>query len=140
MLRPHGSFCFAACSNIRFLGPKPQAELASIYQDATALILPSLVPETFSLTIVEAFACGTPAIVRDVGGARELIEATGGGLMYRTSEELRLLLSRVAHEPGFREALAGRARGGFLRLYTPERHVKNYLALVDSIRVAKGLS
>lgn len=131
---------FAACSNIRFLGPKPQAELASIYQDATALILPSLVPETFSLTIVEAFACGTPAIVRDVGGARELIEATGGGLIYRTSEELRLLLSRVAHEPGFREALAGRARGGFLRLYTPERHVKNYLALVDSIQVAKGLS
>jgi glycosyltransferase involved in cell wall biosynthesis len=130
---------FACCSNISFLGPKPQAELLSIYKNAAALILPSLVPETFALSIVEAFACSTPAIVRDVGGAGESIEATGGGLIYRTSEELRETLARVACEPGLREALAARARDGFLRLYTSGRHVKNYLALVDSIRHAKGL-
>ena len=130
---------FASCPNIRFLGAKPQAELLPIYQDATALILPSLVPETFALTIVEAFACCTPAIVRDVGGAVESIEATGGGLIYRTSEDLRGTLARVAHEPGLRQALAGRARDGFLRLYTSARHVENYLAVLDKIRHAKGL-
>ena len=131
---------FAGCPNIRFLGPKPQAELVPIYQDATALILPSLAPEIFALSIVEALACRTPAIVHDAGGAREPIEATGGGLLYRTSEELREALSRVAYEPGLRETLASRARDGFLRLYTCERHVKNYLALVESIQHAKGLS
>jgi glycosyltransferase involved in cell wall biosynthesis len=131
---------FACCSNIRFVGPKPQVELVPLYQDATALILPSLVPETFALSIIEAFACRTPAIVHDAGGAGEPIEATGGGIIYRTSEELRLALSRVAYEPGLRETLAGRARDGFLRLYTRQRHLKNYLALVESIQLAKGLS
>jgi glycosyltransferase involved in cell wall biosynthesis len=92
------------------------------------------------LNIVEAFACGTPAIVRDVGGAGESIDATGGGLIYRTSEELRGALARIAYEPGLRQALAGRARNGFLRLYTSARHVKTYLDLVGSIQHAKGFS
>jgi glycosyltransferase involved in cell wall biosynthesis len=131
---------FASYSNIRFLGPRPQAELERIYRNATALILPSLVPENFPLNIVEAFACRTPAIVHDVGGAGEAIEATGGGLLYRTSEELRVALSRVAHEPGLRDVLAARARDGFLRLYTRKRHVQDYLALVESIQLAKGIS
>jgi glycosyltransferase involved in cell wall biosynthesis len=60
--------------------------------------------------------------------------------VYRTSEELREALSRVTNEPGLRETLAGRARDGFLRLYTWERHVTKYLALVESIQLAKGLS
>jgi hypothetical protein len=79
---------------------------------------------TFGLSIVEAFACGTPAIVRDAGGCREPIDATGGGLVYRTSEELRAALSRLANEPALRERLALCAREGFLRLYTPQRHIK----------------
>jgi glycosyltransferase involved in cell wall biosynthesis len=131
---------FAHRTNIRFLGRKSQSELVPLYQDASALILPSLVPETFSLCTVEAFACGTPVIMHNVAGARELIEATGGGLIYQTSQELRVALSRVAYEPGLRQALAERARDGYLRLYTSERHIKNYLGVVNSIRNAKGLS
>ena len=130
---------FAAYPNIRFLGRLPQAELVPAYQDAIALILPSLAPETFGLSVVEAFACGTPAIVRDAGGCREPVDATGGGLIYSTREELCAALSRLAYEPGLREALARKAREGFLRLYTLQHHIKGYLALVESIRLAKGV-
>ena len=130
---------FASCQHIRFLGQIPQAELVAAYQDATALIFPSLAPETFGLSIVEAFACGTPAIVRDAGGCREPIDATGGGLVYRTSEELRAALSRLADEPDFRERLGRCAREGFLRLYTPQRHLETYLAHIGAITAAKGL-
>src|SRR5262249_51834220 len=52
---------FACYPNIRFLGLIPQSDLGRALHDATALIYPSLVPETFGLSIVEAFACGTPA-------------------------------------------------------------------------------
>ena len=130
---------FADCPHIRFLGRIPQTELITAYQAATALIFPSLAPETFGLSIVEAFACGTPAIVRDAGGCREPVDATGGGLVYRTSEELRVALSRLVHEPGLRETLAQRAREGFLRLYTPQRHLKSYLALVEAIGTSRGI-
>jgi glycosyltransferase involved in cell wall biosynthesis len=124
---------FANYPHIRFLGRIPQRELIQEYQSATALIFPSLAPETFGLAIVEAFACGTPAIVRDAGGCREPIEATGGGLIYQTSKELRSALSRLAHKPGVREGLAKRAREGFLRLYTMQRHLDSYLGLVNDI-------
>jgi glycosyltransferase involved in cell wall biosynthesis len=130
---------FADYPNISFLGRIPQAELVPAYRDATALIFPSLVPETFGLCIVEAFACGTPVIVRDAGGCRESVDATGAGLVYRTSQELRVAVGRLAKEPGLRESLARRAREGFLRLYTPKRHVEGYLACVESIRAAKRL-
>jgi glycosyltransferase involved in cell wall biosynthesis len=130
---------FAAFPNIRFLGHVPQSELAPAYQEATALVFPSLVPETFGLSIVEAFACGTPAIVRDAGGCRELIDQTGAGFVYRTGEELRAALSQLAGDPDLREALGSRAREGFLRLYTPQQHLKRYLGQVNAIRDAKGL-
>jgi glycosyltransferase involved in cell wall biosynthesis len=130
---------FIGCRHIRFLGELARTELVAAYRDATALIFPSLAPETFGLSIVEAFACGTPAIVRDAGGCREPIDATGGGLVYRTDEELRVALARIVNEPGLRERLALRARDGFLRLYTPKRHVESYLAHIAAIRAAKGL-
>src|SRR5262249_13848371 len=130
---------FGRCPNIRFLGQIPQTELVGAYREATALVFPSLAPETFGLSIVEAFACGTPAIVRDAGGCREPIDATGGGLVYHTSEDLRLALSRLANDPSLRDHLASRAREGFLRLYTPQRHIENYLTHIAEIRAAKGL-
>jgi glycosyltransferase involved in cell wall biosynthesis len=77
--------------------------------------------------------------VRDAGGCRELVDATGAGFVYKTSEQLQQALSRLANEPGLREILARRAREGFLRLYTPQRHLERYLAHVDAIRHAKGL-
>lgn len=130
---------FSAYRNIRFLGHIPQSELIPAYQEATSLIFPSLVPETFGLTIVEAFACGTPAIVNDVGGSRELVEETGAGFVYRNREELRAALARLANDTGLRESLGHRARESFLKLYTPQQHLKRYLEYVDEIRDAKGL-
>jgi glycosyltransferase involved in cell wall biosynthesis len=130
---------FAAYPNVRFLGHVPQSELIPAYQEATALIFPSLVPETFGLTIVEAFACATPAIVHDVGGSRELVDETGGGFVYRTREELRAALSRLATDGDLRERLGHRARESFLRLYTPQRHLKRYLKQINVIRDAKGV-
>jgi glycosyltransferase involved in cell wall biosynthesis len=130
---------FAAYHNIRFLGHLPQSELVPAYQEATALIFPTLVPETFGLTIVEAFACGTPAIVHDVGGSRELVDQTGAGFVYRNREELRAALSQLAANTGLRERLGRRARESFLRSYTPQQHLKRYLEHVNVVRDAKGL-
>jgi glycosyltransferase involved in cell wall biosynthesis len=130
---------FASCPNIRFLGQVPQIELIAIYRSATALVFPSLSPETFGLSIVEAFACGTPAIVHDAGGCREPVDATGAGIVYRTIEELRQSVLKLGAERQLREELGRRARDGFLRLYTVHRHVDQYLGHIDAIRARKGL-
>lgn len=120
--------------HIRFLGPCPQSDLVERYRNATALVFPSLAPESFGLTIAEAFACGTPAIVRNAGGSRELVDATGGGIVYGSDAELVAALRLIAGDADLQADLSRRARAGFERLYTEERHVKDYLALVDLLR------
>lgn len=121
---------FAHCPNIRFLGALPQRELISHYSAANALIFPSLAPETFGLAIVEALACGTPAIVRDAGGCREIIDQTEGGIVYQTSDELRDGVQRLAMDQALRHEMGERGRSGVRRLYTKEHHIAGYLDLI----------
>lgn len=131
-LLPAMKSAYAQAANIRFLGKVPQDALIEHYSRARALVFPSLAPETFGLSIVEAFACGTPAIVRNAGGCAETIEATGAGIVYRTKDELRAALDRLAGDDVGWQDMRERARAGYQRHYTRDRHVAAYLALVQS--------
>jgi glycosyltransferase involved in cell wall biosynthesis len=124
---------YRGCAHIRFLGQLPQRTLARLYQGATALVLPSLAPEVFPLTILEAMACGTPAIVHDAGGSREAIDRTGGGMVYRTREGLRDALMALAQDRNLRKAMGERARVGFEQFYTRERYLSRYLDLIADL-------
>lgn len=128
---------YSGHANIRFLGAIPQQDLIALYRDATALVFPSLAPETFGLSIAEAFACGTPAIVCDAGGSRELIDTTGGGIVYQTDEELLGALHRLANDEALRTQLGQRARAGYEKHYTRQRHIEAYLACVAEIQARK---
>jgi len=130
---------YAGHRHIRFLGSVPQRELIGAYQSATALILPSLAPEVFPLTVLEALACGTPAVVHDAGGNREAVEKTGGGFVYRSGKELRQILSALAEDATLRETLAQRARSGYERFYTRAQHLARYLRVIDTIGKKKGV-
>lgn len=124
---------YSAASNIRFPGPVPQAELIRHYRRSCALILPSLAPETFGLTVVEAFACGTPAIVRVAGGNREAVDQSGAGFVYHDVNELRAAVDSIADDPALRDRLGARARAAFEQHYTPEQHMTRYLNLVEQV-------
>jgi glycosyltransferase involved in cell wall biosynthesis len=121
------------CDNISFLGQLPQHILIEHYRRARALILPSLAPETFGLTVVEAFACGTPAIVRAAGGNRETIDSAGAGFVYESEEQLFTAVQKLASDASLRVQLGRRAREVFESRYTEEVHVSRYLELVESL-------
>jgi glycosyltransferase involved in cell wall biosynthesis len=125
---------FAGFRNIGFTGALPQHELAAMFRDATALILPSLAPESFGLTIVEAFASATPAIVRNAGGSRELVDSTGAGFVYTSDEELAQAVQRLAADDALRTRLGKKAREGFERFYTVERHLDSYLGHIGQLQ------
>lgn len=63
---------------VAFLSARPQHELAAIYRAADVLLMPSHT-ESFGLVALEAQACGTPVVARDVGGLRHVVGAGGGG-------------------------------------------------------------
>lgn len=86
--------------SVTFLGEVPDAELAKLYPDAAALVLPSIADvsgpsvtgEGFGLVYAEAGAFGVPSIASTAGG---------GSLDFVVHEKTGLLVP-----PGDREALA----------------------------------
>ncbi len=64
--------------NVKFLGRVSDQELLTYYQNAEALIFPSLY-EGFGIPPLEAQSCGTPAIVSDIPVLREIY---GNSVLY----------------------------------------------------------
>ena len=57
-----GAGTHTGVEGVRTLGYVPDDELASLYRGAEAFVFPSLF-EGFGIPVVEAMACGTPAVV-----------------------------------------------------------------------------
>lgn len=129
---------YRGCEWIRILGQVRHEEMGPLYARATALVLPSLAPEVFPLTVLEALAHGTPAIVNDAGGSREAVDKSGAGYVYRNEEELGRALTALAEEPRVREQMSRKARDAYETYYCEERYVREYLAIVEEIAAQKG--
>jgi glycosyltransferase involved in cell wall biosynthesis len=126
--------------HVHFLGPVSQGRLGSLYEGATALVVPSVGYEVFGLVILEAFARRTPALVHDLGALPELIEDSGGGLVYRTQDELVASFERLRTEAGLRDELGGRGYDAWRRLWSEERHLDAYFAAIEQAQSGKAIS
>jgi glycosyltransferase involved in cell wall biosynthesis len=120
-----------------FLGAQSQSDLGSLYYHAVACIVPSITYETFGMIIIEAFARKTPVIVRDLGALPEVVEESGGGFIYRTDEQLVDAIHAVATSPTLRDALGAKGYDTFIKLWTREAHMHQYLALIEETRQDK---
>ena len=65
---------------VRFAGVLPQDQLRTWYAAADALVLASS-REGWANVLLEAMACGTPALASDVGGTAEVITCHAAGLL-----------------------------------------------------------
>ena len=128
----------AGVSNIRFLGHVDAARLHALYRHAVAVIVPTLAYEIFGMVVIEAFSHGTPAIVRNIGGMPELIEASGGGFVYTTDAELTATMDRLLADPAARDAVGRRGYDAYLENWTPDVHLKRYLSVIGDIAAARG--
>lgn len=130
----------AGVANVQFAGRLAQTELMGVYRRATALMLPSLAPETFGMTTIEAFSQATPAIVRDAGGAGEAVRASGGGFVYRTDADCLAAMDRLAGDAALRAGMGRAARLAYAARFREEDHLAAYLAQIAEIRAEKGVS
>ncbi len=76
--------------NVHFLGFKTGDELKDIISRACCIVIPSEWYENCPMTILEAFAAGTPVIGSNIGGIPELIDVGNDGFIFQKSnvEEL----------------------------------------------------
>jgi alpha-1,6-mannosyltransferase len=102
-----------SASDVVFLGTCPYGErLAGIYRSADVLAVPGR-NETFSLTILEAFASGLPVVGVDQGGPSEILKPAVGELAQ--PGDARDFAGKV------RSILGGKARGPACRRHA-EKH------------------
>ena len=120
-------------ANIRFLGHQSGEQLQALYRQAVAVIVPSLWYEVFPLVAIESFQQHTPAIVRNLGGMREIVEESGGGFTYTTEEELQTRMEQLLANPLERDALGQRGFQTYKREWTASVHLQRYLTLIDEI-------
>ena len=69
--------------NVSFLGPKKREEVKELYKECDVFLFPSYT-EGFSLSVLEAMACGLPIIATDVGANKETI--LDGGVIVKTQD------------------------------------------------------
>ena len=71
---------FTGCSNAKLHTDIPEAMLIELYQAADLLFLP-LKQATANNSLLEGLACGTPALVTDVGGIPDYMSNEAGWLI-----------------------------------------------------------
>jgi glycosyltransferase involved in cell wall biosynthesis len=99
---------FGVGQRVDFAGPVDDHALAALYQQAVALVFPSLM-EGFGLPIVEAMACGTPVITSSTTSMPE-VAGQGNALLVdpREPEELAAAMDRVSEDDALWQELATR--------------------------------
>lgn len=70
----------------RMLGWKNPAEVQALMRASRALVFPSIWYEGQPLTVYEALACGSPAIVSDACAGREAVEDGVNGFLFRSGD------------------------------------------------------
>lgn len=68
--------------HIQLLGYRPHAEVIPMVQRARLVIFPSEFYENFPMSLVEAFACGTPVVATRRGSTAEIIARHDAGLLF----------------------------------------------------------
>lgn len=91
---------------VQFLGQVPHDLLPQLLSAADVMVLPSA-SEGIANAWIEALACGTPIVIPDVGGAREVLrDPSWGRITARTAEAITAAVSEILANPPSQNTVA----------------------------------
>jgi len=117
-------------TNVKFLGRVNPDELDNYYQHAVALIVPSVCFETFGIILIESFRQGTPVIARSIGPFPEIVQRSGGGILFNDATDLTEAMEKIQSDPAYRDKLAKQGRESFSQYWSEEAIVPEFLQIV----------
>jgi glycosyltransferase involved in cell wall biosynthesis len=118
-------------------GAVPPGQLGPYFVHALATLVPSVTYEVAPTVVLESFARKTPVVARDLGGTSEFVAESGGGLLFRTDDELLSALGRVARDPALAARMGECGYEAFVCRWTEDAHLDAYLTLVEDLAVRK---
>jgi glycosyltransferase involved in cell wall biosynthesis len=124
-------------SNVLYEGRLGAEQVAALFRGARAVVVPSLVYETFGYVVLEAFAEGTPVIVRNLGALPEIVEQSDGGLIFETQDDLVAAIDRLTHDDDLRDTLGANGLAARERIWSEQDHLERYFTLINKHRFVR---
>ncbi len=119
--------------NVKFEGLLDHDRIRFLFQNARAVIVPSLFPETFGMVAAEAMSLGIPVLVRNKGSLPELIEATSGGLVFNNETELAEQMKRIVSDDRLFADLSHASSKQVPSIWMEEAHTDAYLQIAAEV-------
>lgn len=118
---------------ITWLGRQSPETLVQTMGDAKLLVFPSEWYETFGLTIIEAFARGTPVVASRLGTPAELVSDGGSGLLFEAgnAEDLARTVRRLVDDSSDYRAMVNMARKEYLERYSAAQNLRRLEELYE---------
>lgn len=119
-------------ASVQLLGWLDARQLRRQMADADVVVVPSLWPEAFGLSCLEALAAGTPVVASAVGGLPDLVRPDVTGSLTAPGDvvELASAINRLLADDELRERLGaeGRRMGGAYTLDAHRRGIEDAYA------------
>ena len=121
--------------NIAFVGHQRGEDLHDLYRGAKAVLVPSRVRETFSLSALEAMAFGAPVVASDTGAIPEVVDDRHSGFLVSPTdiEGWVEAVVRLDHNEGLRERMARQAREEVENTFHINRHYRRLLDVYRAV-------
>lgn len=126
-----------AFGKINFTGYIDYSEIHEVYKLADIAVFPSLAPEAFPLTTIEALASGLPIIVSDAGGMPEGVDEKCGVIVKRGSnmkQDLKTELLRLINDKGLRIQMSIEAKTR-AKKFNDIEYYKSFVSILNNVTI-----
>ena len=124
----------ADLKKVQMIGKKPQSETLALIKKTRLLVLPSECFENFPRVIVEAYACGTPVVVSNIGAMAELVRNGETGLYFEVgnSEDLKQKIMELITNEELWGKCSFFARKEYENKFTPQQNYDQLIGIYKS--------
>lgn len=125
---------------VEFLPNLSRQKKIEFLQSLDVLSVPAEYGESFGLYVLEALACGVPVVQPRHAAFPELLEATGGGILYAPGrvDELAEGIYSLLKDPRRRAALGAAGRASVLARFTQEQMARDVIGVVQAFAGARA--
>ena len=105
-----------------YIGETDRAGKIALLRSVDVFCVPSVLPDAKGRPVIEALGEGVPVVEPNAGAYPELVDATGGGILYDPNDPSGLTdaLSRIMDDGDLRRRLGAEGRRAILERYTSE--------------------